>query len=49
MRVYLDMRCYNRPYDDPSQLRVAMEPGEFHQKALEYAKAHPYTGNAERL
>ena len=25
MRVYLDMRCYNRPYDDQSQLRVAME------------------------
>ncbi len=27
----------------------AMEPAEFRQKALEYAKAHPYTGNAERL
>ena len=25
MRVYLDMCCYNRPYDDQSQLRVAME------------------------
>ena len=25
MRIYLDMCCYNRPYDDQSQLRVAME------------------------
>ena len=25
MRVYLDVCCYNRPYDDQSQLRVAME------------------------
>ena len=25
MRVYLDMCCYNRPYDDPSQLRIEME------------------------
>ncbi len=25
MRVYLDMCCYNRPYDDQSQLLVAME------------------------
>lgn len=25
MRVYLDMCCYNRPYDDQSQLSVAME------------------------
>ncbi len=25
MRVYLDMCCYNRPYDDQTQLRVAME------------------------
>ena len=25
MRVYLDMFCYNRPYDDQSQLKVAME------------------------
>mgnify|MGYP007070279739 CR=1 FL=1 len=27
----------------------AMAPGEFHEKAMEYAKEHPYTGNAERL
>lgn len=25
MRIYLDMCCYNRPYDDQSQFRVAME------------------------
>lgn len=25
MRVYLDMCCDNRPYDDQTQLRVAME------------------------
>ena len=25
MKVYLDMCCYNRPYDDQSQLKVAME------------------------
>lgn len=25
MRVYLDMCCYNRPYDDQAQLKVAME------------------------
>lgn len=24
-RIYLDMCCYNRPYDDQSQIRVAME------------------------
>ena len=25
MRIYLDNCCYNRPYDDQSQLKVAME------------------------
>ena len=25
MRIYLDMCCYNRPYDDQSQLKVMME------------------------
>ena len=25
MRVYLDMCCYKRPYDDQTQLRIAME------------------------
>lgn len=27
----------------------AMAPGEFQEKSLEYAQAHPYTGNAEKL
>ena len=26
-----------------------MAPGEFHENAVEYATAHPYTGSAERL
>lgn len=26
-----------------------MKPGAFHAQALEYAKAHPYDGPAERL
>lgn len=25
VRIYLDMCCYNRPYDDQSQLRISME------------------------
>ena len=25
MRVYLDTCCYNRPYDDQSQLRISLE------------------------
>ncbi len=25
MKIYLDMCCYNRPYDDQTQLKVAME------------------------
>ena len=25
MRIYLDMCCYNRPYDEQSQLKIAME------------------------
>ena len=25
LRIYLDMCCYNRPYDDQSQLKVSME------------------------
>ena len=39
----MDYTKWQREYFD------AMAPGEFHKKALEYAKAHPYTGNAERL
>ena len=25
MRIYLDMCCYNRPYDDQTQTRIALE------------------------
>ncbi len=25
MRIYLDNCCYNRPYDDQSQLRISLE------------------------
>lgn len=25
MRLYLDLCCFNRPYDDQSQLRVHLE------------------------
>ncbi len=25
MRVYLDMCCYNRPYDDQSQIKISLE------------------------
>ena len=25
MRIYLDMCCYNRPYDNQSQIKIAME------------------------
>lgn len=25
MRIYLDMYCYNRPYDDQSQLKISLE------------------------
>ncbi|MBQ6479826.1 MAG: hypothetical protein IJI45_01785 [Anaerolineaceae bacterium] len=93
MRIYLDMCCFNRPYDPQDQIKISMEtqskliiqrlieegkfeligsytldyecrldytkwreryydtfaPDEFHQKAVAYAKEHPYTGNAERL
>ena len=25
LRIYLDMCCYNRPYDDQAQIKTAME------------------------
>ena len=43
IREKFDYTKWQRQYFD------AMALGEFHQKALEYAKAHPYTGSAERL
>ncbi len=38
-----DFTTWQRQYFD------AMEPGEFHEKAVKFAKAYPYTGNSERL
>ena len=38
-----DYTKWQRKYFD------AMPSGEFQRQALEYAKAHPYTGEAERL
>ncbi len=43
IREKFDYTKWQRQYFD------AMAPGEFNQRALEYAKEHPYTGNAERL
>ena len=57
LRIYLNMCCYNRTYDDQSfdytQWQRAyfdkMALGEFGKEAAAYARSHPYTGNAERL
>ena len=43
IRERFDYTKWQRQYFD------AMAPGEFHRKAQEYAKDHPYMGNAERL
>lgn len=43
IRERFDYTKWQRQYFD------AMQPGEFHQNALEYARTHPYTGTAERL
>ena len=43
IREKFDYTKWQRQYFD------AMAPGEFHRRALEYAKEHPYAGNAERL
>ena len=43
IREKFDYTKWQRRYFDE------MAPGEFSEKALEYAKAHPYTGDAERL
>ena len=43
IREKFDYTKWQRQYFD------AMVPGEFREKALEYAKTHPYTGTAERL
>ena len=43
IREKFDYTKWQRQYFD------SMSPGELSQKAKEYAEAHPYTGNAERL
>ena len=43
LRERMDYTEWRRSYYD------AMLPGEFHEKALSYAKEHPYHGNAQRL
>lgn len=43
LREKLDYTKWRKNYYDE------MAPGEFHEKAVAYAKEHPYTGNAERL
>lgn len=43
IREKFDYTKWQRSYFD------TMSPGEFHENALEYAKTHPYTGDAERL
>lgn len=42
-RERFDYTKWRREYFDSTV------PGEFQQKALEYAQNHPYTGDAERL
>ena len=29
MRIYLDNCCYNRPYDDQSQIRISSENNDY--------------------
>ena len=43
IREKFDYTTWQRQYFD------TMAPGEFHEQAIQYAKAHPYVGNAERL
>ena len=43
IRERFDYTKWQRQYFD------AMEPGEFHDKAVEYARNHPHTRKVERL
>ena len=43
IRERFDYTKWQRQYFD------AMQPNEFHEKTLVYAKTHPYNGNATRL
>ena len=40
LRIYLDNCCYNRPYDDQSQIRISLEAQAkiFIQNAVRYGK-----------
>ena len=40
LRIYLDSCCYNRPYDDQSQIRISLEAQAkiFIQNAVRYGK-----------
>ncbi|MBQ3918832.1 MAG: hypothetical protein II695_04090 [Oscillospiraceae bacterium] len=43
IRERFDYTRWQREYFD------GLAPGEFHDKAIKYAKDHPYNGDAERL
>ncbi|MBQ6502319.1 MAG: hypothetical protein IJI57_00220 [Flexilinea sp.] len=43
LREKLDYTKWRRTFYD------GMAPGEFHEKAVAYAKSHPYKGDAMRL
>ena len=43
IREKLDYTKWQQMYYD------SMAPGEFHEQAVQYAQAHPYTGTATRL
>lgn len=43
IREQMDYTAWQREYFD------AMEPGEVTRKALEFARNHPYTGDATRI
>lgn len=43
IRERFDYTEWQRQYFD------AMAPGEFQKNSVEYAKSHPYSGNAEAL
>ena len=43
LREKLDYTKWRREFYD------TMSPGEFHEKAVQYAKEHPYSGKAKRL
>ncbi len=43
LREKFDYTKWRRDFYD------SMKPGEFHEKAVEFAKEHPYNGKAKRL